>query len=82
MSQELPRGIMNAIRTLDNAGLIEWGDTPETDFFVLKLRDAFAQSALHAYADAASSHDDEYSGEVRALARRSGRDHPMCKFPD
>lgn len=31
---------------------IDFGDTPETEFFVIRYKDRFAARALHAYADA------------------------------
>lgn len=56
------------------------GDPEE--FFVLKLKDEFAEPALRAYADAAREWDPEYAAEVDAMADRAGRNHPLCKRPD
>lgn len=75
--------IGEAIRTLDNAGLIEWGHpNTEGEFFVIKLRDQYAQYALNAYAAAADLDDHEYGRAVQALADRSGDKSPFCKRPD
>ena len=80
----LPKPLLDAIDTLQRAGLIEWG-APETEgeFFVLKLRDAFAEPALVMYANTAMmAGDKEYAREVKALADRSGARSPFCKRPD
>ena len=62
---------------------IEWGEVFGPDeFFVVKLKDKYAQAALNAYADAAQSDDPEWAAEIRALADRSGPNHPLCKQPD
>ncbi len=71
-----------AIETLQAAGVLDWGDRPDTEFFVIRLKDANAQDALNAYATAVRTVDTEFSDEVSALARRSGVDHPNCKRPD
>lgn len=52
----------------------------ETEFFVIRLRDQFAEAALLAYADAAESFDPEYATEIRELAKRAS-EHPNKKFP-
>ena len=62
---------------------IEWGFVGASDeFFVIKLKDKYAQAALIAYADAAEHDDPEWAKEVRELAQRSGKNHPLCKQPD
>lgn len=37
---------------------LDWGDKPDTEFFVLRLKDRFAFAALHAYAAAIQDHID------------------------
>jgi hypothetical protein len=62
---------------------VELGDTPETEFFVIKLKDKYAMAALYAYAHAAElDGEHEWADEVRALAARSGPAHPLCHTPD
>ena len=75
---------------------VEWGNTVADEFFVLKLKDYFAEIALRAYAAAALAYsknqyragdpdaDDwgEYAYEVDLLADRAGPRHPLCKLPD
>jgi len=64
---------------------VEWGNTPETEFFVIKLKDENAGAALLAYSQAVlrSPHPDpEFANEVYELAMRSGPLHPLCKKPD
>lgn len=71
-----------AISLLKDLGVYDEGDTVESEFFVLKLKDAFANSALFRYAEAARVFDREYCEEIKALARRAGPTHPDCKRPD
>lgn len=54
---------------------------PEDEFFVIKLRDAFAAPALKAYAKAASHWDGEYAVDVMALAHKA-ENMKDKKFPD
>jgi hypothetical protein len=51
------------------ASAVDFGDTEDSDFFVLRLKDKYASAALYAYARAA--HQDgqtEYAAEVQMLA--------------
>ena len=80
-----PQGLMEieyAVKVLEAAGVIEWGDTPETEFFVIRLRDRYATVALQSYASMAYIDDAEYAKEIVDLSNRSGRYHPLCKKPD
>jgi hypothetical protein len=74
--------VENALALLEQAGIINWGETQETEFFVIKLKDCYAEHALTAYALAARRDDPEYARDVANLAQRSGRRHPHCKRPD
>ncbi len=71
-----------ALRVLDDAGLLDWGTTPETEFFVMRLKDRYAAGGLSGYAAAAANDDDEYAREVWNLSQRAGPHHPLCKKPD
>lgn len=72
-----------ALRILDDAGILDWGTTPETEFFVIRLKDEYAPNALFAYGIAATVHGDpEYGQEIEEMSRRSGVNHPNCKKPD
>ena len=53
----------------------------EHEFFVLKLKDKYAQAALNAYVEAVEGDDPEYAEEVRELANRAGEDSPWCHTP-
>ena len=78
-----PPKIAEALKTLDDAGVLEWGRTGEPDeFFLLKLKDVNAEHALIAYADQANITDKEFAGEVYELAQRAGANSPFCKHPD
>ena len=61
---------------------VEWDNTPETEFFVIKLKDKYAEAALRAYASDAAQDDLEYAVDVIQLALRAGHHHPLCKKPD
>lgn len=64
---------------------IEWGaPCTEEEFFVIKLKDRYAQAALNAYVkDVIDCGDDpEWAAEVQRLADRSSEDNPWCKQPD
>ena len=75
--------IIDALTTLEEAGVIDYGIVGEPDeFFVIRLKDKYAKEALIAYARAASEDDIQWAAEVERLAARSGPDHPLCKRPD
>lgn len=50
---------------------VDFGDTPETNFFVLRLKDKHAYVALMAYAASARQDDPEYADDIRQLAKES-----------
>lgn len=60
---------------------IDFGNTPETEFFVIRLKDIYAPAALIAYAEAARRDDPEYADEIAELARRS-MEYPNKRKPD
>jgi len=47
---------------------IDFGDTHDSDFFVIRLKDKYAAAALTAYAQAAFDDDPEYASEVLFMA--------------
>jgi len=55
------------------AEAVDFGDTPETDFFVIRLKDKYAYCALMAYAIEASKDDPEYASEIFTLADLASR---------
>jgi hypothetical protein len=80
---------------LDSLGVVDWGRKGDADeFFVIKLRDKYADAALKAYSDAAAEDarretDEEksrnlfqWSIAVLRLVERSGVFSPFCKRPD
>ncbi len=72
-----------AAQLLYDAGIIDWGDTPETEFFVIRLKDAYAQQTLRAYGlQAALDDNGDYATDIYEMAERSGPSHPNCKRPD
>lgn len=71
-----------ALDLLGKVGLIEYGEPgTQEEFFVLKLKDENAASALEAYAESADFSDEELGDEVFELSERS-RNHPARKRPD
>ncbi len=71
------------LKGLEMFGVLDWGDRGKPDeFFIIRLKDEYAQHALRAYAAAAMTDDPEYANEVYELASRSGPASPFCKKPD
>lgn len=61
---------------------IDFGDTAENEFFVIRLKDKYAADALSAYACAAlTDGETEWAEEVQKLADKA-RNHPSKKQPD
>jgi len=79
----LPPAIYDALQVLEGVGVLDYGvvGTPD-EFFLIRLKDRFAQKALIAYANEAESFDKEYALEVTAMADRAGLSNPFCKLPD
>jgi hypothetical protein len=60
---------------------VDFGGTPDTDFFVIRLKDKYAAAALGAYAEQARKDDPEYADEILALAEKAAT-HPNKRKPD
>lgn len=74
--------VSDAVDMLSECGIIDYGGTPETDFFVIRLKDKYAAPALEAYANAALLDDqDEYAKEIFVLAHKA-RTYPSPRMPD
>lgn len=73
-----------ALKTLERFGVLDYGEQgTESEFFVIKLRDMYAQVGLNAYGEAAQiGGDPEYAEDIWEMARRAGPDSPFCKDPD
>ena len=64
------------------AEAVDFGDTPDTDFFVIRLKDKYAGPALLAYAQAANSDGErEYANDVKQLAFDAAQ-HRNKRKPD
>lgn len=74
--------IEHAVHVLETAGILDWGGTPETEFFLMRLKDKYAGGALVQYALNAYPDDPEYARDVMDLSKRAGSNHPLCKKPD
>jgi hypothetical protein len=79
---KLDLDVEGAIDTLEAAGILDWGNTIDSEFMVIRLKDINAQPALRAYAGHARQFDPEYSNEIMEMADRSGVSHLNCKQPD
>ena len=73
--------VKHAIEVLEKANVIDWGGTPSTDFFVIRLKDKYAAPALGAYALAAWPDDPEYGYEISDLGRKAASYTPKRR-PD
>ena len=72
-----------ALRVLEDAGVIDWGITgTDKEFFLIRLKDKYAEAGLRNYARAAAADDEEYANEVFEMANRAGPNSPFCKRPD
>ena len=81
--QKVAEPIVAAIKTLDDAGILDWGvQGTEAEFMVIRLKDKYAKEALWAYGNEADKDDHEYAAEIFEMAYRSGSNSPFCKKPD
>lgn len=51
-----------------NPKAVDFGDSEDTDFFVIRLKDKYAAAALLAYANEARKDDPEYADDILKLA--------------
>ena len=80
-AQPFSPDLQECAQKLKDAGLLDFGGTPETDFFVIRLKDKYAAPALGAYAAAALRDDPEYAEEIFTLAGMAAA-HPNQRMPD
>lgn len=85
--RKLPGGLLTqeelCAAIMAHPDAVEFGAAgSEGEFFVIKLKDKYAQDALVAYAEAASWDDSEYAASIAEMSLRSGADSPFCKTPD
>lgn len=75
--------VWGALQILMRYGALDYGDAnTASEFFVMRLKDQYADAALRSYSAAAGVNDPEWAQEVLNLARRAGRFNPHCKNPD
>lgn len=76
--------IYAALKVLEGAGILDWGNTVDSEFMVIRLKDIGARAALQSYAHVfrGMAADHEYAAEIEEMAARSGPSHPNCKKPD
>lgn len=83
LTEEGKMRLAAAFDFLEAAGILDWGETPETEFFVMRIKDVDARPALFVYASGAAVRGDkEYANDIFALAHRAGKKSPHCKIPD
>lgn len=73
--------IFEAVELLSENGIIDYGDNPFTEFFVIRLKDKFAGPALTAYGLSAINDDPEWSLEILRLAEKAAN-HAQKRMPD
>lgn len=72
----------DALKVLVSLGVMDFGNTEDSEFFVIRLKDKYAAPALGAYVDAALADGQaEWAKEVDALAAKAAT-HPSKKQPD
>lgn len=69
------------LNRLIELGVVDMGTEPDTEFFVLRLKDKHAAAALFAYVESAWESDKEWASEVEGLAFKA-REHANPKQPD
>lgn len=75
--------VRDAIEVLERAGIIDWGSTPGTEFFAIRIKDKYAGGALTTYAQYAIRDGEvEYGQEIMQMAKRAAEFSPHCKKPD
>lgn len=79
--EHIKREILDALKILEEHGVVDHGNNDNTEFFVLRLRDAHAGSALLQYSTHAERYGDkEFAADVGRLAARSFN-HPKRQIP-
>jgi len=76
---EINRAFIDHVQ--NGAMAVDFGNTPDSEFFVIRLKDKYAAVALAAYAMAAHKDDPEYGRAIFDLAFRAA-DHPHTRKPD
>lgn len=75
--------VQHALRCLERNGMMDYGEAHgPSEFFLVRLKDRFAQPALQAYADEARMVDPEWAHQVDELTTRAGTANRHCKTPD
>ena len=65
----VPIGLHKATGFIVDAGMLDMGNKPGTEFFVIRLKDKYAAAALAAYAKAALEDGElEFAKDVQTLA--------------
>lgn len=74
--------VLDAMRKLQSFQMLDFGDTEDSEFFLIRLKDKYSAPALFAYADAADDDGQkEWANEVSRLAY-TATVHPSQKQPD
>ena len=73
--------VREAFGLFEDCHALDWGNTADSEFFVIRLKDRSAAAALNAYATDAAQYDQEWAREVFAMADRAAA-HPSKKTPD
>jgi hypothetical protein len=71
MQEPVKSQVEQALLSLAQVGVLDPGASPDSEFFVIRLKDKYAAAALAAYSLQAYRDDPEYCREVFALAKRA-----------
>lgn len=75
--------VFEALETLRVLGVLDLGYEPGSEFFVLRLKDQYADDALYRYSlSARYDGESDYALQIEELANHAGINHPNCKKPD
>lgn len=85
-SDSIRQEVADAVALLERAGVLTFGGVGAPDeFFVLMLKDKYADMALSGYQQSVlvdPEADHEYANEIDELWERAGRNSKHCKRPD
>lgn len=83
LRQSDPETVFAALAALEALGVIDYGDQPGNEFFVLRLKDQYSDDALYRYSlSARYDGESDYALQIEELANHAGVNHPNCKKPD
>jgi hypothetical protein len=81
LDPQMRAAVETAMDNLHMWGVLDYGDVPGTDFFVIRLKDKYAEPALQAYALACCIDGEfEFGQEIVEMANKS-KEYPIKQKP-